>query len=219
MFNSAVNSKTILLIVCFMVLSAFSPANVYGYGYGVKGKDTLAAVHNSIDEFIKTNDFEGIKQELKRIEVPITNYYNYYGIDLNENFNEALENKDVVKLQESIDQLIFFAIREKIYWNTKEELKKVIAAKGRLRVMFQYYKILNNGIKEYDAANNSNYSRELFGVISGMKDTLGSAGTFGYKPEPPNLDEFIRLSSKFVETLVVIFPHFKEGFDAVINPH
>lgn len=205
-----------VLVVSLFVIRA---TDVYGYGYGLRGKDTLVAVYENIIKALQTEDFKKIEGEVQKIEVPLANYHNYYGINLKPVMVRAISESSTAGVIIAIEQLIYFAVREKIYWNKKEKLEKFVASKARLKVIFQYYTVLKAKIEIYDEEHNTNYSSKIVDSIIGMKNTLGSSGAFGYRPNPPNLQEFIKLSSQLEKTLVTIFPHFEEGLKAVINPH
>ena len=210
---------TTLLIVFVLSLFIVRIDDVYGYGYGIRGKDTLVAVYENITAHIQDSDYEGIKFEVKKIEVPLSNYHNYYGINLKPAFSQSIKEKNATIILKTIEQLIYFAVREKIYWNTNEKLEKIVASKARLKVIFQYYKVLKSKIIKYDKENNTSHNKEIMGIIISMKNTLGTSGTFGYKAIPPKLKEFIRLSGRLEEVLALIFPHFEDGFKANIKQH
>ncbi len=214
--------KFMLLPTCFLfVLSLFiiTPQDIYAYGYGLRGKDTLVAVYENISSSIQSSDYESINNEVKIIEVPLANYLNYYGINLKPALSKGIKEKSPEIIINTIEQLIYFAVREKIYWNTKDKLEKFVASKARLKVIFQYYTVLKSKIEKSDQENNTKYKKEILDLIMGMKNTLGTSGAFGYNVKPPDLKEFIRLSSRLEKVLVLIFPHFKEGYGAKINPH
>lgn len=214
--------KFMLIPTCFLfVLSLFfiTPQDIYAYGYGLRGKDTLVAVYENITASIQNNDYESVQNQVKIIEVPLSNYLNYYGINLKPALSKGIKDESSDIIIVTIEQLIYFAVREKIYWNTKDKLEKFVASKARLKVIFQYYTVLKPKIIKSDQENNTKYKKEILDLIMGMKNTLGTAGAFGYNAKPPNLKEFIRLSSRLEKILVIIFPHFKEGYEAKINPH
>ncbi len=211
--------KNIISAVVLLLLLICQNAEVLGYGYGLKGKDTLVTVYEDISGFLEKNDYEIIKTALERIEVPLVNYHQYYGIDLKPLFLDAMARHDKEAVFVDMEKLIYFAIREKIYWNKKENLEKQVAAKARLRVMLQYYELLRPRIKSYDQKNHSAFNSEIVELLVGMSKCLGTAGSFGYNAEPANPAEFIRLSQRLEEALVVIFPHFEDGYKAVINAH
>ncbi len=206
----------IALVFSFLIIKA---SDIYGYGYGLRGKDTLVAVYENIAESIKRKNYERIKEEIRTIEVPFANYHNYYGINLQPKISQAIKEKNSGLVIKTIEQLIYFAIREKIYWNKKEKLEKFVASKARLKVIFQYYTLLKPQIMKFDKNNNATYNKKLMDLIFGMKNTLGASGAFGYKSTPPNLQEFIKLSGELEKIFVIIFPHFELGYKAVINPH
>ncbi len=214
--------KFMLIPTCVLfVLSLFfiTPQDIYAYGYGLRGKDTLVAVYENITSSIQNSDYESVQNQVKIIEVPLSNYLNYYGINLKPALSKGIkeENQDIIIA--TIEQLIYFAVREKIYWNIKDKLEKFVASKARLKVIFQYYAVLKPKIVKSDQENNTKHKQEIQDLIMGMKNTLGTAGAFGYNAKPPNLEEFVRLSSRLEKVLVLIFPHFKEGYGAKINPH
>ncbi len=211
--------KRIPWLLFVLALFIFRTTDIFGYGYGTRGKDTLVAVHENIVGFIEENNYEAIKMEAEKIEVPLSNYLKYYNIDLRQGFVQAIEQKDAGALIKSMEQLIYFAVREKIYWNNKEKLEKNVAANAGLKVILQYYMLLKPKIEKYDKENSTSLNSETTNLIMGMKKTLGSPGTFGYDAKPPDFEEFRKLSSHLEEVLVTIFPHFADGHKAIINAH
>ncbi len=206
----------------FLLVVSFSPFGVeesFGYSYGMRGKDTLEAVYEDVVALIEEKNYAEIKKEAEKIEVPFKNFYNYYGINLKPAFLQAIEQEDGKKLIITFEQLVYFAIREKLYWNRKEELKKAIAARARLRVISQYFGLLKQKIKAHDRENKSSYRGEIVKLLVDMSATLGSPGVFGYQARPPDLETFTALGKRLEEVFVIIFPHFKEGYSAPIVPH
>jgi len=213
------NIKRITWLLFVLAIFVFSTTDIFGYGYGTRGKDTLVAVYEDIVGFIEENNYEAIKKETEKIEVPLSNYHKYYSIDLRQVFVQAIEQKDADALIRNMEQLIYFAVREKLYWNNKEKLEKGVAANARLRVVLQYYMLFKPKIEKYDKENSISLNSEIANLIVGMKKSLGTPGTFGYDAKPPDLEEFRKLSSRLEEVLVMIFPHFADGYKAVIKAH
>lgn len=209
----------ILLFPIVMFCSIFPATESFGYSYGLRGKDTLEAVYENVLLLIEKNDYIGIKREAEKIDVPFRNFDNYYGINLKPAFLRAIEQEDGQKLIITLEQLVYFAIREKLYWNRKEELKQAIAARARLRVISQYFGLLKEKIKQHDRKNGSAYRSEIVKLLVDMSATLGSPGVFGYQARPPDLETFTALGKRLEEVFVVIFPHFEEGYRAPIIPH
>lgn len=212
-------TKNVISAIVLFLLLTFNISEVLGYGYGLRGKDTLVAVYEDLLGLSEKNDYEAIKRTLETIEVPLSNYHSYYGINLKPLFLDAIEKRDKEALLINMDKLIYFAIREKIYWNKKENLEKPVAAKARLRVILQYYELLKPKIKNYDEKNHCAFNREIVELLVGMGESFGGIGSFGYNAEPANLAEFGRLSQRLEEVLAIIFPHFAEGYKAVIVAH
>jgi len=214
---------SLLRVLCWvLVISSCFILGVeesFAYSYGTRGKDTLEAVYEDVVTLIEEKNFIEIKKEAEKIVVPFSNFDNYYGINLQPAFLQAIEQEDGKTLVITLEQLVYFAIREKLYWNRKEELTKPIAARARLRVISQYFGLLKQKIKRYDQKNNSAYRSEIVKLLVGMGETLGSPGIFGYQAKPPDLESFTTLAERLEKIFVLIFPHFKEGYRAPIKPH
>lgn len=213
------NMKRITWLLFVLALLIFRTTDIFGYGYGTRGKDTLVAVYEDVVGFIEENNYEAIKKEVEKIDVPLSNYLKYYSIDLRQGFVQAIEQKDADALIMSMEQLIYFAVREKLYWNNKEKLKKSVAANARLKVILQYYMLFKPKIEKYDKENSISLNSEIANLIVGMKKSLGSPGIFGYDAKPSDIEEFRKLSIRLEEVLVMIFPHFADGYKAVIKAH
>jgi len=209
--------RSLFLIV--LSFFAFGVAESFAYSYGTRGKDTLEAVYENVVVLIRENNYAGIKKEAEKIDVPFKNFDNYYGINLKPVFLQSIEQEDGEKLIMTLEQLVYFAIREKLYWNRKEELKKPIAARARLRVISQYFGLLKPKIKQHDRRNNSAYRGDIVKLLVNMSNTLGSPGIFGYQARPPDLEAFSTFGKQLEEIFVVIFPHFEEGYRAPIVLH
>ncbi len=211
--------KNVISAVVLFLLLVCQSSEVLGYGYGLQGKDTLAAVYDDIHILLEKNDYEAIQKELERIEVPLVNFHQYFGINLKPLFLDAIARHDKEALLVNMEKLIYLAIREKINWNKKENLGKWLAARARFRVILQYYELFKSTIKSYDQKNHSAFNSEIVELLVGMSKCLGTAGSFGYNAQPANPAEFIRLSRRLEEILVIIFPHFEDGYKAVIKTH
>ena len=211
--------RNVIPAIVLCLLLTFNVSEVLGYGYGVRGKDTLVAVYEDTAGFLEKNDYAAIQRALEEIEVPLVNYHKYYRIDLKPLFLDAIEKHDKKAVLANMEKLIYFAIREKIYWNKKDNLEKPIAAKARLKVILQYYELFKPQIKNYDEKNHSAFNSEIVELLVGMNDSLGEVGSFGYNAKPANPEEFTRLSQRLEEVLAIIFPHFAEGHKAVIVTH
>lgn len=211
--------KNIISAVVLLLLLICQGSEALGYGYGLQGKDTLAAVYDDIRILMEKNDYAAIQKELERIEVPLVNFHQYFGINLKPLFLDAIARHDKEALLVNMEKLIYLAIREKINWNKKENLEKFLAARARFRVILQYYELFKSTIKSYDQKNHSAFNSEIVELLVGMSRCLGTAGSFGYNAQPAEPAEFSRLSRRLEEVLVIIFPHFEDGYKAVIKTH
>ncbi|MEP9410772.1 MAG: hypothetical protein HRF42_05105 [Candidatus Brocadia sp.] len=200
-----------ICLVFYFCLLTLNQNIVCGYGYA-REEDPLIMVFKAIILYGRQSNWPKVATEVNSISDRIADIYRIFKIDLKPQINRAIQQQDFQSLANHMANLIFLAIREKFYYNRKEELKIFIRAKVRLRLAEEYYTTLLAGnVRDYDARHNTSLHEGIYNRFVKARDPLGSTGFLGAGAIKPDVKEFDALTREIEALLLKAFPYFETG--------
>ena len=180
-----------------------------GYGYGTGAEDPLIKAFQNVVKDGKTGNWPKVSQHVKGIEVPLKNLKEYFKIDLQTKLEAGIRSQDIQVVVKSMAHLIFLAIKEKFYWNLKENLSDPAASLSRLKLAKRYYTdILMGNVKNLDGRHQSNLNESILAEFENSFKALGNPGVFGMGAIPPKPDEFKESTLRIEGKILKAFPYF-----------
>src|SRR5574337_494138 len=168
----------ICLVYCFY-LFILNQNIVYGYGYA-KEEDPLIKVFKDVILYGRQADWSKVTTEVNSISDRTTDIYKIFKIDIKPRIDHAIQQQDFQALANQMANLVFLAIREKFYYNRKEELEIFVRSKVRLRLAEEYYiTLLAGNVRDYDVRHKTNVHESIYSRFVKARDTLGSMGFLG----------------------------------------
>ncbi|OHB68629.1 MAG: hypothetical protein A2W17_10575 [Planctomycetes bacterium RBG_16_41_13] len=201
--------KIVIISLCFFAGIVLSTGKtVYSYGYK-REEDPLITTFKAIIFHGKQDNWLMVQNEIENITDRINDINTLFNIDFKPLFTVTVREQDFRNLCNQMATLVFFAIKEKFYYNKKEQLKIFVRAKVRLRLAEEYYTALLAGnVLAYDERHATSLHKEIMERFSGLRDTIGSAGFLGAGAKEPNLYEFNTMAEEIESLLLTAFPYF-----------
>lgn len=200
---------TILLSLFITIQST-----AYGYGYA-KEEDPLIKVFKAVIFYGRQDDWEKVSREVNTISDRIADIYAIFETNLRPEIDLAIRNQDFQSLTNHMANLVFFAIREKFYYNLQEKLAIFIRSKVRLGLAEEYYlTLLAGNVRNYDVRHKTSFHKDLYHKFIKAGETLGSTGFFGAGAIQPDVKKFEIVTKEIENLLCTAFPYFRAGKDA-----
>lgn len=191
--------------------------NAHGYGYA-KEEDPLVKVFKAVVFYGRQANWEKVSGEVNTISDRIADIYAIFKIDLRPEIDQAIQDQNFQSLTNHMANLVFFAIREKFYYNLQEKLAIFIRSKVRLGLAEEYYlTLLAGNVKNYDIRHKTTLHEDLYHRFVKARETLGSMGFLGAGAIQPDVQKFEILTKEIESFLCTAFPYFRTGKDAQDN--
>lgn len=204
---------------CILLLSLFITiqSTAYGYGYA-KEEDPLIKVFKAVIFYGRQGNWEKVSREVDTISDRIADIYAIFEINLRPEIDQAIQNQDFQSLTNQMANLVFFAIREKFYYNLQEKLAIFVRSKVRLGLAEEYYlTLLAGNVRNYDIRHKTTLHEDLYHRFIKVRETLGSTGFFGAGAIQPDVKKFEIVTKEIEDLLCTAFPYFRTGKDAPDN--
>ncbi|MFQ5714078.1 MAG: hypothetical protein ACE5GU_08610 [Candidatus Scalinduaceae bacterium] len=197
------------MIVVFAIF--ICPKVSVGYGYK-RNEDPLITVFKSVIFYGRKGDWAKVESDINSISDRIDDVKTLFDVDLRPKLDAGLAQHNFQEVIKAMANLVFFAMREKYYWNLDEKLQKFTRAKVRLRLVEEYYTTLLAGnVRKYDKLNDTKIHDEIFSKLKEARKTLGSLGFLGAGAVSPKPKEFEMITKEIEEKLLIVFPYFESG--------
>lgn len=199
----------IIIFLCSFTGIALSTGKP-GYGYGYKREeDPLITSFKAIIFHGKQDNWSMVRSEIEKINDRINDLNTIFNINFNPLFTITIQEQNFRNLCNQMATLVFFAIKEKFYYNQKENLEIFVRAKVRLRLAEEYYSTLLSGnVLAYDERHATSLHKEIIERFAGLRNTIGSTGFLGAGAKEPNVYEFNRIANEIESLLLKAFPYF-----------
>jgi hypothetical protein len=200
------------IIITFIILVVvICPGSSFGYGYK-KNEDPLISVFKSVIFYGKKDDWTRVESDINTISDRIDDVRNIFEVNLKPKLDAGISQHNFQEIIKVMANLVFFAMREKYYWNLTEDLQVFARAKVRLRLAEEYYTLLLAGnVRRYDKLNGKKFHDEIFNKFLEAKKTLGSIGFLGAGAVSPKPKEFEMITKEIEKKLLIVFPYFESG--------
>ncbi|MBM4054699.1 MAG: hypothetical protein FJ264_08520 [Planctomycetes bacterium] len=200
----------IIISLCFLAGIVLS-VDKTGYGYGYKKEeDPLITSFRSIIFHGKQDNWKVAQSEIENINDRINDINAIFSIDFKPLLTAAVQDQNFPNLCNQMATFVFFAIKEKFFFNRKEDLKIFIRAKVRIRLAEEYYTALLAGnVLAYDERHATSLHKEIFEKFTDLRSTIGSTGFLGAGAKEPNVYEFNRIAGEIESLLLQAFPYFE----------
>ncbi|MCF6148155.1 MAG: hypothetical protein E3K37_05800 [Candidatus Kuenenia sp.] len=199
----------IIIVLCFFAGIVLSTEKS-GYGYGYKREeDPLITSFKTIIFHGKQDNWSMVRSEIENIDDRINDINTIFNVDFKPLFTITLQEQNFRNLCNQMATLVFFAIKEKFYYNQKENLKIFVRAKVRLRLAEEYYTTLLAGnVLAYDERHATSLHKEIIEKFADLRNTIGSTGFLGTGAKEPNTYEFNKIAGEVESLLLKAFPYF-----------
>lgn len=196
----------LLLFLCLFLSKLHSAA---GYGYQQKD-DPLIKVFKAVVLYGRQGDWKNVGKEINLIRDRFEDIRKLFGTDFYPRIDGAIQQKDFQNLANNLANFVFFAIREKFYYNLSEKLEIFIRSKVRLRLAKEYYvTLLAGNVRNYDARHQTSLHDSIYDKFDEAKKSLGSIGFFGAGAIKPDVKRFKKLTLEIEALLLQAYPYFK----------
>ena len=112
--------KIVIISLCFFAGSVLSTGKtVYSYGYK-REEDPLITTFKAIIFHGKQDNWQMVQNEIENITDRINDINALFNIDFKPLFTVTVREQDFRNLCNQMATLVFFAIKEKFYYNKKE---------------------------------------------------------------------------------------------------
>lgn len=203
----------VIHFILFISLSAVIQSTAHGYGYA-KEEDPLIRVFKAVVFYGRQGDWEKVSHEVTTISDRIADVSAIFNIDLMPEINHAIQKQDFQSLTKHMANLVFFAIREKFYYNIQEKLAIFVRSKVRLGLAEEYYlTLLAGNVRNYDVRHKTTLHENIYQRFVKARGTLGSMGFFGAGAMQPDIKKFETLTQEIENLLFRAFPYFKTDKD------
>jgi hypothetical protein len=203
--------KYSIIITCFVLVILMYPGTSIGYGYK-RNEDPIITVFKSAIFYGRNDDWARVEADISTISDRIDDVRNLFEVDLRPQLEVGISQHNFQEVIKAMANLVFFAIREKFYWNLTENLRMFARANVRLRLAEEYYTLLLSGnVRRYDSLNGTKLHDELFNKFVETRKTLGSMGFLGAGGVSPRPNEFLIITKEIEQKLLLVFPYFKGG--------
>lgn len=207
--------KYSILITCFVLVILMCPRSSVGYGYK-RNEDPIITVFKSAIFYGRKDDWARVAADINTISDRFDDVQNLFEVDLRPQLEAGISQHNFQEVIKAMANLIFFAIREKFYWNLTENLRMFSRANVRLRLAEEYYTLLLSGnVRRYDSLNGTKLHDELFNKFVEARKTLGSLGFLGAGAVSPRPDGFLIITKEIEQELLLVFPYFKSGKEII----
>ncbi|TVL99514.1 MAG: hypothetical protein CV087_17870 [Candidatus Brocadia sp. WS118] len=208
---------TIIHVILLLSLSAAIQSSAHGYGYA-KEEDPLIKIFKAVIFYGRQTNWEKVSREIATISDRIADVHAIFKIDLRPEIDHAIQKQDFQSLTKHMANLIFFAIREKFYYNLQENLTIFTRSKVRLGLAEEYYlTLLAGNVRNYDVRHKTRLHEDIYHRFVKARGTLGSIGFFGAGAMQPDVKEFEILTKEIEKLLFRAFPYFITGKDTHNN--
>ncbi|MBI1987729.1 MAG: hypothetical protein HYS70_05230 [Nitrospinae bacterium] len=205
-------SLTMSVLLCWVLFSLFPVPGAWGYGYGAGAEDPLIKGFADVVREGRAGSWDRLARVLNDLEVPLRNFKSYFGQDLRPRIEAAIQARDFQRMVKGMAHLVFLGIREKFYWNLKENLRDPAASLARLKMARRYYaEILMGNVKAFDSRHQTNLNQAILNDFELAFKALGSPGAFGVGVIPSKPEEFKSLAARIEERILQAYPYFKDG--------
>ncbi len=206
---SFLTKKYILIIVFFFI--TIYPKVSGGYGYK-RNEDPIITVFKSVIFYGRKGDWARVETDINTISDRVDDIRNLFDVDLKPRLDAGISQHNFQEVIKGMANLVFFAIREKFYWNLTEDLRIFGRANVRLRLAEEYYNLMLSGnVRKYDSLNGTKLHDELFNKFVDARKTLGSLGFLGAGAVSPRPDGFLIITKEIEQKLLLVFPYFESG--------
>lgn len=197
------------LIFC-LYLSSMSQNTAQGYGYA-REEDPLVKAFKAVVFYGRQSDWSRVTAEINSVSDRTADIHKIFNVDFQPGIDRAIQQKDFQTLANQMANFVFFAIREKFYYNRQEKLEIFIRSKARLRLAEEYYvTLLAGNVRDYDIRHKTNIHESIYNKFVKARDTLGSMGFLGAGAVKPNLNEFETLTEEIEALFIIVFPYFEK---------
>lgn len=200
-----------LYLLLFLGLSYLGQNSALGYGYAEE-EDPLIKTFKAVILYGRQADWPKVATAVNSISDRIIDIHKIFKTDLHPMIEHAIQHQDFQTLANQMANLVFFAIREKFYYNQQERLEIFVRSKVRLRLAEEYYlKLLAGNVREYDIRHKTRLHEGIYARFVKARDTLGSAGFLGTGAVKPKVKDFETLTKEIEALLLQAFPYFETG--------
>lgn len=201
----------LLVVTCLAVsLEPSTAVAKVGYGYK-KSEDPLVIGIKRVILYARKGEWLSGESEFRRLHWQFVEFRNDLQVDIEEQFEVALETRSLPVLSREICRVMYFAIVQKFYWNRRESCRKYVPAKSRLEAaIFYYEQILAIGVRDFDRKNRLDIQGEIQREFKILRKSIGTAGLFGIGARKPDLAGFSKSSERVLSKLRRVFPYVVE---------
>ncbi len=165
MFFIFFKKKYFILFTCFVIVIITCPRSSIGYGYK-RNEDPIITVFKSVIFYGRKNDWARVEADINTISDRVDDIRNIFDVDLKPRLDAGISQHKFQEVIKAMANLVFFAIREKFYWNLTENLRIFGRANVRLRLAEEYYNLLLSGnVRRYDSHNGTKNHKDLIRKI------------------------------------------------------
>lgn len=184
---------------------------VYGYGYA-REEDPLIKSFKAVISCARDADWPKVVVEINGIADRIEDIHKIFKVDLKPWIDQSIRSQHFQSLANQMANLVFLALCEKFYYNSREELEIFARSRVRLRLAEEYYTLLLSGnVRDYDARHKTHLHEDIYSRFVKVRETLGSAGFLGAGAIKPDLNGFKALTKEIETLLLKVFPYFESG--------
>lgn len=131
-------------------------------------------------------------------------------VDFLPKLSESIKKKDRRLVIVRWANLVYLALKQKFFWNEKEELKDFTKAKARLAAARYYYDIaLAGNVRRYDKKRKSQIHKEILKLFEQLRSQIGRPAVLGNSSVAADPKGFKKNSAALVKKLDTVFPYFK----------
>jgi hypothetical protein len=190
----------------FLVFSSLICFQSKGLSYGYGIKDPLIIGLKSVKIRLKKKDWTGIAKDVKTLSPQIINAKKLYGLNIQEEFDKAVSNKDIGLLANTWINITANTCRLHLWWNLHEGLSNMKRSKPRIDSINRLFKdVLGKPVKKKDLA----LYKKIMTCMMELRASLGSPGAFGVGQVDPDINKFFDKYLEFQDLIFEAFPPIK----------
>lgn len=193
-----------------MILALTSSERAWAYGY-TRDDDPLLKSFKRAVIAARQSDWPAVDTQIKAVKWQLDELDKELGLDLTPALDKARGSKNSRDVIISWANLVYMALRQKFFWNLKEQLADFNKAKSRLSAARYYYEVVLAGnVRRYDKKRGTAYAKELEGLYSTARSQLGRPSVMGTASVSADPDGFQKTSDRILAILDRIFPYFSK---------
>jgi hypothetical protein len=192
----------------FLSVLIINPTALFGYGYSRADDPLIKSFKNAVRAARKDN-WGIVSKETNAVKWQLDELKGDLQIDFLPRLKESTEKKDQRLVIIRWVNLVYLGLKQKFYWNLKEDLKDFNKAKARLAAARFYYEVaLAGNVRRYDQKRKTQNHKEILGLYDKLRTDLGRPTIFGKSSVAADPKDFALSSKALVDKLDKVFPYF-----------